>query len=46
MPALMVPGRKDVDHDTGGEGGEVPDGLHPEEGSPSLLECVRTGPQA
>ena len=39
-------GREDVEHDPGREGGEVPDVLHPEDGSPSLLECVRPGPQA
>ena len=29
-----------------GEGGEVLYRLHPGDGSPSLLECVRLGPQA
>ena len=42
----MVPGREDMEHDPGGEGGEVPDGLHHGNVSPSLLKCVRTGPQA
>ena len=45
-PANMVPGREDVEHSTGGEGGEVPDELHPRDGSSSLLECVCPGPQA
>ena len=45
-PDLMVPGREDVEHDPGGEGGEVPNGLHYGDGSPYLLECVRLGPQA
>ena len=39
-------GREDVEHGPGGEGGEVPDGLHPGDGSPSLLECIRPEPQA
>ena len=42
----MVPVREDMEHDPGGEGGEVPDGLHHGDGSPSLLKCVCTGPQA
>ena len=29
-----------------GGGGEFPYGLHPMDGSPSLLECVRPVPQA
>ena len=45
-PALMVPGREDVEHDLGGEGGEVPNELHSGDGSPYLLECVCPGPQA
>ena len=45
-PVLMVLGREDVEHGTGGEGGEVPDGLHPGYGLPSLLECVCMGTQA
>ena len=45
-PLLMVPGLKDVEHGPGGEGGEVPDGLHPGYGFPSLLECVCPVPQA
>ena len=46
VTALMVPGREDVEHDPRGEGGEVPDGLYPGDGSLYLLECVRPGPQA
>ena len=41
----MVPGREDMEHDTGEEGVEVLDGLHPGDGYPSLPECVRPGPQ-
>ena len=43
---IMVLGWGNVDHNLGGKGGEVPNGLHTGDGSPSLLECVRTGPQA
>ena len=42
----MVMGREIMDHDPGGEGGEVPDRLHPGYGFMSCLECVRPGPQA
>ena len=42
----MVPGREDVEHDMGGEGGEIPNGLYSGDGSPYLLECFRPGPQA
>ena len=45
-PARMVPGREDVEHDPGGEEGEVPNGLHSLDGSSSLLECIRPGPRA
>ena len=45
-PVLMVPVREDIDRDLGGEGGEVLDGLHSEDRSPSLLEYVCTGPQS
>ena len=45
-PELMVLGQKDVEHDPGGEVGEVPYGLHPGDGSLSILECVCPGPQA
>ena len=45
-PVIMVEGREDVEHDLGGEGGEVPNGLHSGDILPSLLECVRPGPQA
>ena len=41
-PALMVPGLEDMEHDPAGEGGEVPDGLHPGYGLPYLFECVHT----
>ena len=44
--ALLVPVREDMEHDLGGEGGEVLDVLYPGEKSPSLLEFVRLGPQA
>ena len=36
VPKLMVPGRVDVEHDQGGEGGAVLDGLNYGDGSPSL----------
>ena len=42
----MVLVQEDVDHDLGREGGEVPNGLHSGDGSPSLLKCVRPVPQA
>ena len=45
-PALMVPGREDVEHDPGGEGGAVLDRLHYGNGSPSLWKCLCLGPQA
>ena len=44
-PELMVTERDNVDHDPGGEGGEVPDRLHPGGGLQSLLECVCLRPQ-
>ena len=40
----MVLGREDVEHDQGGEVGVVLDGLHPGDGSPSLLKFVRPDP--
>ena len=40
----MVTGREYVEHGLVGEGGEVPDGLHPWEILLSLLECDRPGP--
>ena len=46
VPAPMVPGQEDMEHGPGREGGEVLDRLHPRDGSLSLLECVRPGPQA
>ena len=42
----MVLGREDMEHDPGGEGGEVPDGLNSGDGSPSLWVFLRPGPQA
>ena len=45
-PALIVPVRENVEHGPGGEGGEVPHGLHPGDVSLSLLECVCPGTQA
>ena len=41
-----MPGREDVEHDPGGEGGEFSNGLHSGDGSLSLLECVRLVPHA
>ena len=38
--------QEDTENDPGGEGGEVPDRLHPGDGSSSLLECVHLEPQA
>ena len=43
---IMVPGREDVEYDTGGEGGVVPDGLYHGDGSPSLWKCLCLGPHA
>ena len=34
-----------MEYDLGGGGGEVLDRLHPGDGSPFLLECVRLGPR-
>ena len=44
--APMVPGREDVEHGTAGEGGEVPDGLHPGVRLSSLQELARPVPTA
>ena len=41
VPALRVPVREDVEHGMVRKGGEVPDGIHPGHGLPSILECVR-----
>ena len=46
VSALMVPGWEDVEHDPGGEGGAVPDGIHSGERLPSLWKCLRRGTQA
>ena len=46
MPELMIPGRKDMDHGPGREGGEVPDELHPGGGLTSLLERVLLVPES
>ena len=46
MLVLMVLGQENMDHRPDREGGEVPDGLHPRDESPSLLECIRLGPHA
>ena len=43
VPALMVPVQEDVEYDTGGEGGAVPDGLHSGDGSPPLWKCICPG---
>ena len=45
-PALMVPGREDMEYDPGGEGDELPDGLHSGDGLLSLWECIRPGTHA
>ena len=45
-PDLMVPGQEDMEYDPEGEGGEVPDGFHPGDRSPSIWECVHLRPQA
>ena len=42
----MVMEQEDVEYYPGGEGGEVPDGLHPRDGSLYHLVCVRPVPQA
>ena len=39
----LVLGWEEVEHGTAGEGGEVPDGLYPGDGTLSLQECVRPG---
>ena len=39
-PALMVPGREDVDNGLGREGGEVLDELNPGDGSPSGIPGI------
>ena len=39
----MGQGTEDVEHGKGGEGSPVPDGLHPRDRPPSLLERVRPG---
>ena len=39
-------GQEEVEHDQGGEGGAVLDGLHPGDGFPYLWKCLRLGPQA
>ena len=44
--AIMVPGQEEMEYDPGGEGGEVPDRLHPGDISMYLRECVRPGPHA
>ena len=44
--ASMVPGREDVEHGLVGEGGAVPDGIHPGDVSSSLQERDHTGPTA
>ena len=44
--ALMGAVREDVENKPVGEVVEVPNGLHYGDGSPSLLGCVRLGPQA
>ena len=45
-PAQMGQGTEDVEHGQGGEGSLVPDGLHPRDRSPSLLEHFRPGSTA
>ena len=44
--APMVLGRENIEHGLSGEGGEVPDGLHPRDGLSSLLKCVCMGLKA
>ena len=43
LPAQVGQGTEDVEHDKGGEGSPVPDGLHPRDRPPSLLERARPG---
>ena len=45
-PALMVTGQEDVDHDLGGDGDAVLDGLQSGDRFSYLCKCLRTGPQA
>ena len=45
-PAQMGQGTEDVEHSHGGEGRLVPDGLHPRDRPPYLLERVRLVPTA
>ena len=40
----LVSGRKYVEYATRGEGGAVPDGLYPGDGSPSLWKRLCSGP--
>ena len=46
VPALIVPGREDVEHDQGGEGGAVPGVINSGDRSPSLWKCLCPGSQA
>ena len=45
-PTPLEPIRENVEHSTSGEGGAVPDGIHPGDGLPYIKERVSPGPQA